>query len=42
MPASDSGMSRYRQNRCVNFMISSLEFRGLNAAARCSFPSLSC
>src|SRR5712672_3477141 len=29
MPASDSGMSRDRQNQRVSFMISSLEFRGL-------------
>src|SRR5665648_761739 len=33
MPASDIGIKRYSQNRLVAFMVSSIGFRGLNAAA---------
>jgi len=32
MPANDIGITRYRQNRLVAFIISSIESRGLNAA----------
>jgi hypothetical protein len=40
IPANDSGITRYRQNRFVAFMISSVEFRELIAGASSSLMGL--